>query len=117
MFTSLTRKLGIKNISLVELYDIEPWATDHLGVIHGLVFCFLWKKDIHRPAEFENPEQVWFANQISDDACASHAILNVLLNCPCLDLGRDLQDFKDETKDMSPVVSRYTSHSVALLTD
>lgn len=60
VFTQLTRKLGVKNISLVELYDIEPWATDHL-LPHGLIFCYLWRKDIHRPVEFENPEQVWFA--------------------------------------------------------
>lgn len=113
MFTQLTRKLGVKNVSLVELYDIEPWATDHL-LPHGLIFCYLWRKDIHRPVEFED-EKVWFANQISDDACASHAILNVLLNCPSLDLGQDMQHFKLETKEMSPVVSRYNSYFVTLL--
>ncbi|KAJ3869682.1 cysteine proteinase [Lentinula novae-zelandiae] len=103
VFTSLTRKLGVKNLSVVEVFDIEPWATDHLQP-HGLVFCFHWRKDVHRPAEFENPEQVWFANQLSDDACASHAILNVLLNCPTVDLGLTLQQFRDETKEMSPVM-------------
>ncbi|KAJ3853169.1 ubiquitin C-terminal hydrolase [Lentinula lateritia] len=103
VFTSLTRKLGVKNLSVVEVFDIEPWATDHLQP-HGLVFCFHWRKDVHRAAEFENPEQVWFANQLSDDACASHAILNVLLNCPTVDLGLTLQQFRDETKEMSPVM-------------
>ncbi|KAJ4481474.1 hypothetical protein C8J55DRAFT_560036 [Lentinula edodes] len=103
VFTSLTRKLGVKNLSVVEVFDIEPWATDHLQP-HGLVFCFHWRKDVHRPAEFENPEQVWFANQLSDDACATHAILNVLLNCPTVDLGHTLQRFRDETKEMSPVM-------------
>jgi ubiquitin carboxyl-terminal hydrolase L5 len=83
VFTSLIRKLGIRNLELVEMYDIEPWAVDHLNP-RGLIFCFLWRKDSHCPAEFVDPaaERVWFANQLSDDACASHAILNVLLNCP-----------------------------------
>ncbi|KAJ3841487.1 ubiquitin C-terminal hydrolase [Lentinula raphanica] len=103
VFTSLTRRLGVKNLSVVEVFDIEPWATDHLQP-HGLIFCFHWRKDVHRPAEFENPEQVWFANQLSDDACATHAILNVLLNCPTVNLGHELEQFRSETKEMSPVM-------------
>ncbi|KAJ4466541.1 ubiquitin C-terminal hydrolase [Lentinula aciculospora] len=103
VFTSLTRRLGVKNLSVVEVIDIEPWATDHLQP-HGLVFCFHWRKDVHTTAEFENPEQVWFANQVSDDACATHAILNVLLNCPTVNLGPNLQQFRDETKEMSPIM-------------
>ncbi|KAF9075893.1 hypothetical protein BDP27DRAFT_1389862 [Rhodocollybia butyracea] len=103
VFTSLTRRLGVKNLALIEIYSIEPWAIEHLQP-HGLIFCFHWRKDNHRTAEFENPEHVWFANQVSDDACATHAILNVLLNCPSLNLGENLQLFKDETKEMSPVM-------------
>lgn len=88
------------------MYDIEPWAVDHLNP-HGLIFCFYWRKDSHRPADFEDPaaERVWFANQLSDDACASHAILNVLLNCPDIDIGNELRHFREETRLMSPVVS------------
>ncbi|KAJ3986931.1 ubiquitin C-terminal hydrolase [Lentinula detonsa] len=103
VFTALARRLGVKNLSVVEVFDIEPWATDHLQP-HGLIFCFHWRKDVHRPGEFENPEQVWFANQLSDDACATHAILNVLLNCPTVNLGHELQQFRNETKEMSPVM-------------
>ncbi|KAH0580348.1 hypothetical protein H2248_001851 [Termitomyces sp. 'cryptogamus'] len=105
VFTSLTRKIGVRDIELVEMYDIEPWATDHLSP-HGLIFCFLWRKDVHRPADFNDPaaERVWFANQLSDDACASHAILNVLLNCPEINVGDDLRKFRTDTEKMSPVM-------------
>lgn len=73
---------------------------------HGLIFCFLWRKDTHRPGTFDDPasERVWFANQLSDDACASQAILNVLFNCPDVKIGGEMAYFKEETKDMSPVV-------------
>ncbi|KAK0436391.1 hypothetical protein EV421DRAFT_1832025 [Armillaria borealis] len=43
VFTSLTRKLGVKHLEIVEVCDIEPWAIDHLHP-YGLVFCFRWKK-------------------------------------------------------------------------
>ncbi|KIK65322.1 hypothetical protein GYMLUDRAFT_82583 [Collybiopsis luxurians FD-317 M1] len=103
VFTSLTRKLGVEKLSLVELYDIEPWATDHLKP-HGLIFCFNWRDEVLQPTEFETPEQVWFANQLSADACGTFAFLNVLLNCPSVHLGEHLEQFKNETKEMSPVM-------------
>ncbi|KAK7048507.1 ubiquitin carboxyl-terminal hydrolase isozyme L5 [Favolaschia claudopus] len=105
VFTSLTRKLGIRGLELVELYDIEPWAVDHLN-IRGLVFCFLWRKDTHRPSDFDDPtaERVWFANQLSDDACASLAILNIALNCTDIEIGDELRVFKEDTDSMSPVM-------------
>ncbi|KAF7365050.1 Ubiquitin carboxyl-terminal hydrolase isozyme L5 [Mycena venus] len=105
VFTSLARKLGIRGLELVELYDIEPWAVDHLHP-RGLVFCFLWRKDAHRPSDFDDPaaERVWFANQLSDDACASLAILNIALNTPDIEIGEELTMFRQETESMSPVV-------------
>ncbi|KAJ7505155.1 cysteine proteinase [Mycena galericulata] len=105
VFTSLTRRLGIRGLELVELYDIEPWAVDHLNP-RGLVFCFLWRKDTHRPADFADPAaaRVWFANQLSDDACASLALLNITLNCPDIAIGDELSAFRRETESMSPVI-------------
>jgi len=54
--------------------------------------------------EDEDAEKVWFANQLSDDACASHALLNVLLNCPHVDLGEELRELRVVTAEMSPVM-------------
>jgi ubiquitin carboxyl-terminal hydrolase L5 len=77
----LTRKLGIRGLEVIELYDIEPWAVDHLSP-RGLIFCFQWHKDIHLPSEFADPaaEKVWFANQLIDDACASQVIFIGLMS-------------------------------------
>ena len=30
VFTALVRRLGVRAVDVVELYDIEPWAVDHL---------------------------------------------------------------------------------------
>ncbi|KAI0059018.1 ubiquitin C-terminal hydrolase [Artomyces pyxidatus] len=102
VFSSLVRKLGIRGLEVVEIYDIEPWATQNLSP-YGLIFCFLWRKDTHHPAHFQDPaaEQVWFANQLCENACASFAILNVLLNCPNCELGQHLSEFKAETAQIS----------------
>lgn len=115
VFTSLTRRLGIKGLELIELYDIEPWAVEDLDP-HGLIFCFMWRKDSHRATDFNDPaaERVWFANQLSDDACATHAILNVLLNCPVIDIGEELRALRKDTERMSPVV-RYSNMLVIMV--
>jgi ubiquitin carboxyl-terminal hydrolase L5 len=105
VFTSLIRLLGIRGLEVTELYSIEPWAIDHIKP-HGLIFCFVYHEDNHLPAEFVDSaaERVWFANQVIDDACASQAILNVILNCPEVDIGQGLSHFKVETFQMCPMV-------------
>ncbi|PBK83197.1 cysteine proteinase [Armillaria gallica] len=117
VFTSLTLKLGVKHLDIVEVYDIEPWAVDHLHP-YGLVFCFRWRKDTHRPTDFKDPaaEHVWFVNQLSDDACASQAILYVLFNCSDVDIGKELSEFKEYTREMSPKIKGLTiSNSSTIL--
>jgi ubiquitin carboxyl-terminal hydrolase L5 len=73
----------------------------------GLIFCFPHEKDFHPKSDFCDPtsQTVWFANQLSDDACATQAILNVLLNIQDMRLGEKVQSFKDDTADFDSVVS------------
>ena len=92
---------------------MEAFATDHLNP-YGLVFCYLCEdeaaKDKFGPVDgLEDPDArpVWFANQLSEDACSSQAILNVLLNCKGIDIGPELREFASDTEKMSPVVSIY----------
>ena len=51
------------------------------------------------------PENLWFANQVIDNSCASLALLNIILNVPNLEIGEHLTQFKQFTKDFSPPVS------------
>jgi ubiquitin carboxyl-terminal hydrolase L5 len=105
LFSTFIRSIGVQGCQVNELYSIEPWATDHLRP-QGLIFCFLWRKDAHRPADFNDPdaERVWFANQLNDDSCASLALLNVLFNTHDIALGQKLRDFRADTEQMSSVV-------------
>ncbi|KAI0739428.1 cysteine proteinase [Daedaleopsis nitida] len=111
VFTTLIRKLGVRGLEVTELYSVEAFATDHLNP-YGLIFCYLCedgsttKNDFDSSDELEDPDAraVWFANQLSDDACSSQAILNVLLNCKGVDLGPELKEFAADTEKMTPVM-------------
>ncbi|KAI0727667.1 cysteine proteinase [Fomitopsis betulina] len=67
--------------------------------------------------EDEDAESVWFANQLSDDACASHALLNVLLNCPHVDLGEELREMQAVTAEMPPVMRGLAVSSSQVIRD
>ena len=54
----------------------------------------------------DDSAKLWFANQLSDDACASMATLNVLLNVKEVELEERLRKFRDETERMSSPVCR-----------
>ncbi|OSC98653.1 cysteine proteinase [Trametes coccinea BRFM310] len=111
VFTTLIRRLGVRGLEVIELYSVEPYETDHLNP-YGLILCYLCDSGEDTTNEFDADEElddpdarpVWFANQLSDDACASQAILNVLLNCKGVDVGPVLREFAADTADMSPVM-------------
>ncbi len=68
----------------------------------------------------ETGRDVWFANQVSnpepansvantyhdyqttDNACATIALLNIIMNAEGLALGEKLRKFKEESNDLSP---------------
>ncbi|RPD58222.1 cysteine proteinase [Lentinus tigrinus ALCF2SS1-7] len=111
VFTTLIRKLGVRGLEVTELYSVEPFATDHLNP-YGLIFCYLCEdgigaqNDSGSSDDLEDPDArtIWFANQLSDDACSSQAILNVLFNCKGVDIGVELREFAADTEKMSPVM-------------
>lgn len=117
VFTAFIRKLGVQALEVIELYSVEPYETDHLNP-YGLIFCYLCDSgedttdDLASDEAFNDPDarSIWFANQLSDDACASQAILNVLLNCGGIDIGPALKEFAADTERMSAVVGNCTKH-------
>lgn len=73
--------------------------------MHGLIFLFTWRKDLNdEEVEISCPENIWFANQVIDNACASLALLNIVLNSSQLDIGEHLTQFRQFTADLSPSV-------------
>ncbi|KAJ4164157.1 hypothetical protein LMH87_005842 [Akanthomyces muscarius] len=60
---------------------------------------------------YQNPWEVtgpvWFANQTTSNACATVALLNIVMNHTDINLGSELETFKEATAEMSTAVRGY----------
>lgn len=100
VFTELIHKFGVKGVQVEEIYSLEEEQFVQLKPVHGLIFLFKWVQD-------ENPQgsvvqdsradDMFFAKQVINNACATQAILSLLMNVEHqeLELGPTLSSFKE----------------------
>ncbi|KAL2001250.1 hypothetical protein VTN02DRAFT_1981 [Thermoascus thermophilus] len=105
LFNVMLREFGVKGVKVQEVVslDEEMMAFLHKPV-YGLIFLFRWREDDPDKQEASCPEGLWFANQTANNACASVALLNIVNNIEGIDLGENLQRFKDFTMPFTPAL-------------
>lgn len=103
VFTELISRIGVKGVQVEEIWDLDN--LDNFKPCHGLIFLFKYKtesKDEKRPELAEGVPGVFFAKQMITNACATQAIISILMNRPQLELGRILTEYRSFTMDMTP---------------
>jgi len=107
VFTSLCEEVGVKGALFEEVYSLEPEAFAAMDAekTFGLVFLFKWQQEADA-RETVDPQNygLFFAQQVIQNACATQAILSILLNCQSdkLNLGAHLKEFKEFTMMLDP---------------
>jgi len=104
VFTELIREIGVKGLSVEEIYSFEDTELlESLKPIYGLIFLFKWTKDPEKRECLKYyDEDLFFANQVITNACATQAILSVLLNIKDVEIGPELNNLKSFTLGMDP---------------
>lgn len=120
VFTELIKGFGAKNVLVEELYGLSQQNFEHIKPIYGLIFLFKWRQADDSKANIVKDDRLgklFFAKQVITNACATQAILSILLNAPQkkndddidgVDLGETLQNFKEFSKDFDPVMKGLT---------
>lgn len=110
LFTLLLEDFGVKGVQVEEIYDLQKSLE---GPVYGFIFLFRWieerrsrRKIVDQSESFVKDEDVvnniFFAQQMVPNSCATHALLSVLLNCPNIHLGATLSRLKAHTSGMCP---------------
>ncbi|KAK6523972.1 hypothetical protein TWF281_001929 [Arthrobotrys megalospora] len=104
IFNQILRDAGAPSIRVVELYSLDEGTLDELDPIIGLIFLCRWRQDTNEIQEIEAncPNNVWFANQISENSCGSLAMINILFNAESAVLGEELTQLKSFTQYLTP---------------
>ncbi|KAL0124492.1 hypothetical protein PUN28_006380 [Cardiocondyla obscurior] len=110
LFTLLLEDFGVKGVQVEEIYDLQKSLE---GPVYGFIFLFRWieerrsrRKVVEQDESFVKDEEIvnniFFAQQVVPNSCATHALLSVLLNCPSIHLGTTLSRLKMHTSGMCP---------------
>ena len=100
---SLPRPPSPAPFSSQEIYSLDKETLEKVAPIYGLIFLFKWNQEQkdRREVDHSNPN-VFFASQVVNNACATQALLSILLNRPEIHLGDELKALKQFTKDFAP---------------
>ena len=114
LFTLLLEDMGVPDVQVEEIYDLQAeklaGGADSKGHdVLGFIFLFKWieerrsrRKNIDEEHLYvKDPEivnDIFFAQQMVPNSCATHALVSILLNCPSQDLGQALSSLKSHVE-------------------
>ncbi|ERT02646.1 hypothetical protein HMPREF1624_00947 [Sporothrix schenckii ATCC 58251] len=103
-FNFILNGLGIQDATIFELMGVDESSISYLPWPLGLIFLYKFVEE-DAEEEYEHcPEHLWFANQTTENACGTIAMLNIAMNCERLGLGEHLTRFKAATQPLHPAL-------------
>ncbi|PIK51173.1 ubiquitin carboxyl-terminal hydrolase isozyme L5-like protein [Apostichopus japonicus] len=108
VFSELIRGFGVKGVQVEEVWTLDDEESlKKLQPVHGLIFLFKYVPGLESTGTVVRDsrlEKIFFAKQVINNACATQAILSILMNCQHgdVDLGDQMNEFKEFTSSFDP---------------
>ncbi|KAL1303334.1 hypothetical protein AAFC00_006734 [Neodothiora populina] len=103
-FNTILHEINVDGVKVQEVLGLDDECLAILPKpVYAMIFLFKYTKAEEEGQTTSCPPNVWFANQVPEFACASVALLNIVMNLPDVRLGHELQNFKDSTRSLDPV--------------
>ncbi|CAZ79626.1 unnamed protein product [Tuber melanosporum] len=105
IFEYIMRQVGCESVAVRELYSMEEDYLREVKSCYGIIFLMPYNEHYETQAGEELkdlPDGMWYSNQIADNACASYALLNILMNLNNVPLGTQLEGFREFTLGLLP---------------
>ncbi|XP_034834551.1 ubiquitin carboxyl-terminal hydrolase isozyme L5 [Maniola hyperantus] len=107
VFTELIKKFGAKGVQVEEMWTIDEGIFENLRPVHGLIFLFKYlqhEEESNPVVTDDRLKTIYFAKQVINNACATQAVISLLLNCnhPDVWLGPELTRLKEFSMSFDP---------------
>ncbi|KAI8057236.1 ubiquitin carboxyl-terminal hydrolase [Syncephalis plumigaleata] len=103
VFTQLITDMGVNGVQVEEVWDFDTLAQ--LEPVYGLIFLFKYETATYgsEPTTSMDTDStdesaldsIFFAQQVINNACATQAILSILMNNSSINLGDELSQFRE----------------------
>lgn len=111
VFTELIEKFGVQGAEFENVLSIDGESLAAVRPLYGLIFLFKY-----RSSEYENSRSqaapldgkyvpdapIFFAHQKIQNACATQAVLSIILNQQAISVGEELANFKSFVDSFDP---------------
>ncbi|EFO85950.1 CRE-UBH-4 protein [Caenorhabditis remanei] len=103
VFTEMLRGFGVDGLQVEELYSLDDDKA-LMKPVYGLIFLFKWRQGDDGNGTQSSKPNIFFAQQVIQNACATQALINMLMNVedPGVKLGPLLSQYKEFAIDMDP---------------
>ncbi|KAI9685917.1 MAG: hypothetical protein M1822_004195 [Bathelium mastoideum] len=119
IFNTMLRQLEVQGVRVADVHSLDD-LSEPSSSTYGLLFLFPYR-NLNGEEDEDDTEtaaaasQLWFANQTTENACATIGLINMVCNIPGIDRGEYITQMMSHTDSFSPPLRGFVLSAWAYL--